>query len=103
MDKFNGADIHAASRLRYEQELRRQSEFAADDQFLLITAGQRSRRQSSVWRAHVKVADYLCRALLNSLFVQEHPGKGNRRLAIMNAENRVFSQTEIQKQSATVS
>src|SRR5215218_5281510 len=40
VDELDGADVHAARRLRDEQELRAQAELAADDELLLVAAPQ---------------------------------------------------------------
>src|SRR6266705_6673584 len=102
MDEFDRANVHAPRGLRNQQQLRRQFKLATDDQLLLVAARKRARRQDGVRRTHIKVANYLFSAAENSFLIQQNSVSGHGGLAIVNAENRVLSQTEIQQQPAPV-
>ena len=57
VDELDAADVHAARRLRHQQELRRQRQLAAEDQLLLIAAGEGAGGEVEVRRADVEGFD----------------------------------------------
>src|ERR1044072_7350482 len=59
VDELDGADAHAARRLRDEQELRVEAELAADDELLLGAARERGRREGGGRGTHGEVGDEL--------------------------------------------
>ena len=103
MNEFDRADINTARRLRNEQQLRCNVIFTSDDQLLLVTAGKRTRRQCCVWWTNVKALNDLSGASLHGVLVEKNPThvRGDRR-TIMNAEDRVLSQTEIEQEPASM-
>src|SRR5689334_15068826 len=103
VNKLDRADVHAACRLRDEQQLGFDAIFAPDDQLLLVAAGKRTRRQRGVWRSHVEVLDDLACAPLNGVLVEKNSARErcNRR-TIMHAEDRVFRKTKIEQEPATM-
>src|SRR5207245_7264350 len=77
--------------------------FAADDQLLLVAPGKSAGGQEWIWRPHVKVPNDLNGAPLNPFLIKENrANSSDGRLAIVNAQNRVLSQSEIQQQPAAV-
>src|ERR1051326_1257598 len=99
MNELDRADIDAARRLRYQQKLRRNVILTTDDQLLLITARKRTRRQCRVGWTNVETLNDLRGASLHRVLVNQNTG--NRR-AIMHAEDRVFSETEVEQESASM-
>src|SRR6185369_852266 len=103
MNEFNRADVHAARRLRYQQQLRRQSKFTADDQLLLIASRERPRRQICVCRPDVEILNELLGASLNALDV-EHDAASPRHsgLAVVKTQYRVLGKTRIQEKTTSM-
>src|SRR4051794_3672273 len=99
MNKLDRADIDAACRLRHQQQLRRNVILTTNDQLLLIAAGKRTRRQCRVGRPNVETLNDLSRTSLHRVLVNQSSGNG---WTIMNAEYRVFSETEIEQKPASM-
>src|SRR6266566_5437467 len=102
MNKLDRADINPSGWLGHQQELGRKVKLPADDQLLLISAGERSRRKFLVGRTHVEGFDDFGTAGTNGLIVQEDPGKGNYRFSIVHSQNGIFGKTKIKQQPATM-
>src|SRR6266566_2158781 len=102
MNKLDRADINPSGWLRHEQELGMKVKLPADDQLLLVSAGERSRRKILVSRTHVEGFDNFGTARTNGLIVQEGPGKGDYRFSIVHSQNGIFGKTEIKQQTATM-
>src|SRR5215216_4966175 len=103
MNKLNRADVHAACRLRDEQELWINFIFTPDDQLLLIPARERSCRQGSIWRTNVKRLNDLGRTSLDGILVKENSaGQRGHRRTIVNAQNRVLREGEVEQQSTAM-
>src|SRR5215213_1099917 len=97
MNKLDGANIDTARRLRHEQQFRCDVIFTTDDQLLLVATRKRARRQCGIWRTNVKVLNDLRGASLHGVLVQENSsGVSRDRRAIVNAKDRVFSETEVE-------
>src|SRR5437899_2848043 len=102
MNELDCANIDSPCWLRNQQQLRRQFEFSANNQLLLVPPGQRTRGQHWIWWAHIKIANDLFGSPLNCSFIQQHSIAVYRRLAIVNTEDGVLCQTEIKQQAATM-
>src|ERR1041385_536385 len=99
MNELDRADIDAARRLRHQQQLRRDVIFTTDDQLLLIAPRKRTRGQCCVWWTNVETLNDLRSTSLHRVFVDQNSGD---RRAIVHAEDRVFSETEVKQESASM-
>src|SRR5207245_584891 len=104
MDELDSPDVDTSGGLRNQQQFRRKIELPADDEFLLISAGQRARGQIRIGRPHVEVADDRFRSAADAWKVQQNSAvMRNSRLAVMHTEDGILRKIGIQQQPATVS
>ena len=98
------ADVHAARRLRHQQQLGLQLELAADDQLLLVAAGERARRQvpgSADARRSARMIS-AARRRIAARSSHDAARAGRDRRPVVHAQNRVLGQIEFEQQAAPV-
>ena len=78
-----------------------QIELPADDQLLLVPAGQRPRGQRRIRGADVERVDDLIRAAADRLAVEKDSARRHR-LAIVHPEDRILREIEVEQQAALV-
>src|SRR5213076_762135 len=100
VNELSGPDIHSASRLSNQHKARLDVELARDDELLLISARQRSRRQRYVWWPNVVLSHESLGPLDDDVVVQQY-GAGDGTIA-MHPENAVACKIERKQQSPSM-